>query len=63
MWDDVWLPLGAAAGHIPVVYPYIVDNLGEALTASGAAARYWSATARLRLHRRASMPAWPTCMN
>jgi cobaltochelatase CobN len=33
MWDDVWLPLGAAAGHIPVVYPYIVDNLGEALTA------------------------------
>ncbi|MGL6203439.1 MAG: cobaltochelatase subunit CobN, partial [Giesbergeria sp.] len=33
VWDDVWLPLGAAAGHIPVVYPYIVDNLGEALTA------------------------------
>ncbi len=32
-WDDVMLPLGAAAGHVPVVYPYIVDNLGEALTA------------------------------
>ena len=33
VWDDVGLPLGAAANHIPVVYPYIVDNLGEALTA------------------------------
>lgn len=33
VWDDVMLPLTAAAGHVPVVYPYIVDNLGEALTA------------------------------
>ncbi|PZR24732.1 MAG: cobaltochelatase subunit CobN, partial [Azospira oryzae] len=27
--DPVWLPLG----DVPVIYPYIVDNLGEALTA------------------------------
>lgn len=27
--DPVWLPLG----DVPVLYPYIVDNLGEALTA------------------------------
>jgi cobaltochelatase CobN len=27
--DDAWMPLG----DVPVVYPYIVDNLGEALTA------------------------------
>ncbi|MCZ2495521.1 cobaltochelatase subunit CobN [Xylophilus sp. Kf1] len=31
--DDALLPLAAAADHVPVVYPYIVDNLGEALTA------------------------------
>jgi len=31
--DDALLPLTAAAGNVPVVYPYIVDNLGEALTA------------------------------
>lgn len=29
VWDDALLPLG----DLPVVYPYIVDNLGEALTA------------------------------
>nr|WP_297389042.1 cobaltochelatase subunit CobN [uncultured Roseateles sp.] len=29
VWDPVWLPLG----DTPVIYPYIVDNLGEALTA------------------------------
>ena len=29
VWDDALLPLG----DVPVVYPYIVDNLGEALTA------------------------------
>lgn len=29
VWDDAMLPLG----DLPVVYPYIVDNLGEALTA------------------------------
>ncbi|WP_440111211.1 cobaltochelatase subunit CobN [Acidovorax sp. BL-A-41-H1] len=29
MYDDALLPLG----DLPVVYPYIVDNLGEALTA------------------------------
>lgn len=33
VWDDALLPLASAAGHVPVVYPYIVDNLGEALTA------------------------------
>lgn len=33
VWDDALLPLSSAADHIPVVYPYIVDNLGEALTA------------------------------
>ena len=32
MDDDAMLPL-VAAGHVPVVYPYSVDNLGEALTA------------------------------
>ncbi len=29
VWDDALLPLG----DVPVIYPYIVDNLGEALTA------------------------------
>lgn len=29
VWDDALLPLG----DVPVMYPYIVDNLGEALTA------------------------------
>ncbi|RZI83643.1 MAG: cobaltochelatase subunit CobN [Rubrivivax sp.] len=29
VWDDAFLPLG----DVPVIYPYIVDNLGEALTA------------------------------
>lgn len=29
VWDDALLPLG----DLPVIYPYIVDNLGEALTA------------------------------
>lgn len=29
VWDEALLPLG----DLPVVYPYIVDNLGEALTA------------------------------
>lgn len=33
VWDDALLPLASASDHIPVVYPYIVDNLGEALTA------------------------------
>ncbi|WP_229722954.1 cobaltochelatase subunit CobN [Xylophilus rhododendri] len=33
MDDDAMLPLAAASDHVPVVYPYIVDNLGEALTA------------------------------
>ncbi|XAH21867.1 cobaltochelatase subunit CobN [Xylophilus sp. GW821-FHT01B05] len=33
VWDDALLPLSSAADHVPVVYPYIVDNLGEALTA------------------------------
>jgi cobaltochelatase CobN len=31
--DDALLPLASASDHLPVVYPYIVDNLGEALTA------------------------------
>jgi cobaltochelatase CobN len=31
--DDALLPLADLAGHVPVVYPYIVDNLGEAITA------------------------------
>ena len=31
--DDAMLPLTAAGDNVPVVYPYIVDNLGEALTA------------------------------
>ncbi|MEH3086707.1 MAG: cobaltochelatase subunit CobN [Xylophilus ampelinus] len=31
--DDAMLPLAEAADHVPVAYPYIVDNLGEALTA------------------------------
>jgi cobaltochelatase CobN len=31
--DDALLPLAAASDHVPVIYPYIVDNLGEALTA------------------------------
>ncbi|KQV78357.1 cobaltochelatase subunit CobN [Rhizobacter sp. Root1221] len=29
VWDDAWLPLG----DLPVIYPYIVDNVGEAMTA------------------------------
>ncbi|OWQ93992.1 cobaltochelatase subunit CobN [Roseateles aquatilis] len=29
VFDPVWLPLG----DVPVIYPYIVDNLGEAMTA------------------------------
>ena len=29
VWDDAWLPLG----DVPVIYPYIVDNVGEAMTA------------------------------
>ncbi len=33
MRDDAMLPLADASDHVPVVYPYIVDNLGEALTA------------------------------
>lgn len=31
--DDALVPLASASDHLPVVYPYIVDNLGEALTA------------------------------